>query len=192
MIPAPEVTGGSCLFEHRYLKAFMMWKILLEKINRGFDVLLSLAAILCGAMICFVVISVCYDVGARYLFNAPTSWITETAAFILLILPFLAAAWVLKQGTHVRMDVIYDALKKRNKYVVDAITSFLSILVCLILVWRGTLVTIDLFNQKTLTLTTLRVIQWPFMAVIPLGMFLFLIEYLRRFIRAISLLFAKT
>jgi TRAP-type mannitol/chloroaromatic compound transport system permease small subunit len=90
------------------------------------------------------------------------------------------------------MDVIYDALKKRNKYVVDAITSFLSILVCLILVWRGTLVTIDLFNQKTLTLTTLRVIQWPFMAVIPLGMFLFLIEYLRRFIRAISLLFAKT
>jgi len=168
-----------------------MWKILLEKINRSFDVLLSSTAIICGAMIFFIVISVCYDVGARYFFNAPTSWATETAAFILLILPFLVAAWVLKQNTHVRMDLIYDALRKRNKCILDALTSLLSILVCLILVWRGTLVTIDLFNQKTLTLTTMRVIQWPFMAVIPLGIFLFFIEYLRRLIRAISLLFSK-
>ncbi len=168
-----------------------MWKIIIGKLNRSFDVLLSSTVTICSSMVFFLIVSVCYDVGARYFFNKPTSWSTETAAFILLILSFLGAAHVLKRDIHVRMDLIYDAVKKRYKHILDVITSLFSILICAIVVWRGTLVTMDLFTQNTLTPTTMQVVQWPFMAIIPLGMFFFLIEYLRKFIRAVSLLLDK-
>lgn len=89
------------------------------------------------------------------------------------------------------MDLIYDALKSKNKNILDILASFFSMIVCAIVVWRGTIVTIELFSQKTLTLTTMQVVQWPFMAVIPIGMFFFLIEYMRKFIRAVSQLMVK-
>ena len=139
-------------------------------------------------MVVFLIISVCYEVVARYFFNRPTSWVTEVGSFILLCLPFLVTGWVLKNDTHIRMDLIYENLSPRNRNIFDAVTSFLSIIVCLIIVWRGTGVVAELYRDNIRTDTTMYVVQWPFMAVIPFGILLFLIEYLRRFLRAISLI----
>jgi len=164
---------------------------IIKKLNAFFECLLSTTAYICSALVFFLIISVSYDVGARYFFNRPTSWTTETAAFIILILSFFAAAYILKRGTHVRMDLVYNALRIRYKLILDIVTSFLSMLICAILIWRGSLVTLDLYAHNTLTPTTLRVVQWPFMAIIPIGLFFFFFEYMRSFFRAIIRLLAK-
>lgn len=168
-----------------------MRKAIITKFNRIYENALSSTVAFCSALVLILVVSVSYDVGARYFFNKPTGWTTETAAFIILFLSFLSAGYILKQDLHVRMDLIYDALKSKNKNILDILASFFSMIVCAIVVWRGTIVTIELFSQKTLTLTTMQVVQWPFMAVIPIGMFFFLIEYMRKFIRAVSQLMGK-
>jgi len=172
-------------------RGYLLGKKCFEKFNRFIDSLLSLTATLTGVMVVFLIISVCYEVVCRYFFNRPTSWVADVGSFILLFLPFMVTGWVLKNDTHVRIDLLYDRLGIRNKIIFDAFTSFLAIIVCFILVLRGTGIVVELFNENIYTDTTMHVVQWPFMAVIPFGILLFLVEYVRKFLRAISLLTGK-
>lgn len=89
------------------------------------------------------------------------------------------------------MDLLYERFTVRRRAILDALTSFLSVIVCLIIVWRGTGVVLELFKFRTHTDTSMLVVQWPFMAVIPFGILLFLLEYFRRFLRSITLLAGK-
>jgi len=73
---------------------------------------------------------------ARYVFALGSIWLTETVIYAHATLFLLAAAWTLKVGGHVRVDVFYAEASQRTKATVDLIGSLLLLLpFTLVLVW---------------------------------------------------------
>jgi len=73
---------------------------------------------------------------ARYLFGLGSIWLTETVIYAHATLFMLAAAWTLKAGGHVRVDVFYAEASTRAKAKIDLAGSVLLLLpFALVLVW---------------------------------------------------------
>jgi TRAP-type mannitol/chloroaromatic compound transport system permease small subunit len=65
---------------------------------------------------------------ARYLFGLGSIWLTETVIYAHATLFMGAAAWTLRAGGHVRVDVFYAEAAPRTKAIVDLAGSVLLLL----------------------------------------------------------------
>ena len=73
---------------------------------------------------------------ARYLFALGSIWASETVIYAHATLFMLAAAWTLKAGGHVRVDVFYAEASPRAKAIVDLVGSLLLLLpFTAVLIW---------------------------------------------------------
>jgi TRAP-type mannitol/chloroaromatic compound transport system permease small subunit len=73
---------------------------------------------------------------ARYLFALGSIWLTETVIYAHATLFMLAAAWTLKAGGHVRVDIFYAEASPRTRARIDLIGALLLLLpFALVLVW---------------------------------------------------------
>jgi hypothetical protein len=68
---------------------------------------------------------VCYDVAARYIFRAPTSWAFDGAYILYGTLFMMAGAYTLSRNGHVRGDVLYGFFPPRVQAGVDLALYFL-------------------------------------------------------------------
>jgi C4-dicarboxylate transporter DctQ subunit len=150
---------------------------LMAKVIKIFDFFNGIFLIIAGIFIVFLVLSVSLEVVLRYFFNSPTIWVVEIAEYILVYIPFLAGAWVLKRGGHVRMDLVLNRLSPKNQYLVNAITSFVGAVICFILTWSGVKATLYYVGYKNPT--PLMMPKSLIIAVIFVGMFLLFVQFLR-------------
>ncbi len=73
---------------------------------------------------------------ARYLFGLGSIWASETVIYAHATLFMLAAAWTLRAGGHVRVDVFYAHATPRTRAIVDFAGSVLLLLpFALVLIW---------------------------------------------------------
>jgi len=151
-----------------------------KKGEKAFDRILDILAVFASVFVFFIMCSVCYEVVARYFFNAPTTWVVEICSIILLFTPFLVGAWVLRKDGHVKMDLILVTFSLKNQALIKTITSTVAAFACLILVFYGTKLAWDFYKTHYFTNTLLRLPKSPILSIIPLGFFLLFIQSLRR------------
>jgi len=73
---------------------------------------------------------------ARYLFGLGSIWISEAVIYGHATLFMLAAAWTLRAGGHVRVDVFYAEASPRTRAMIDLVGALLLLLpFALVLVW---------------------------------------------------------
>ncbi|HVZ54209.1 MAG TPA: TRAP transporter small permease subunit [Pseudolabrys sp.] len=73
---------------------------------------------------------------ARYMFALGSIWLSETVIYLDATLFMLAAAWTLRLGGHVRVDIFYADASPRTRAIVDLFGSvFLLLPFMLVLVW---------------------------------------------------------
>lgn len=73
---------------------------------------------------------------ARYVFGLGSIWMTETVIYVHATVFMLAAAWTLRAGGHVRVDVFYADSSARVKALIDLVGAFLLLLpFMLVLIW---------------------------------------------------------
>ncbi|MBB6309592.1 TRAP transporter small permease subunit [Xanthobacter tagetidis] len=90
------------------------------------------------AWIYFIVFLItAYDVAARYIFNSPTVWGADLVIALAGIHYMLSGAGALQRGDHVRIDVIYNMLPARMKFLSDILSDLIIIMVLVALVWFG-------------------------------------------------------
>lgn len=58
---------------------------------------------------------------ARYLFGLGSIWLTETVIYAHAAVFLLAAAWTLRAGGHVRVDIFYAEASARTKALIDLV-----------------------------------------------------------------------
>lgn len=84
----------------------------------------------------FVVVAQFAVVLLRYGFGLGSIWLTESIIYGHAALFMLAAAWTLREGGHVRVDVFYAEASPRTKALVDLCGSLLLLLpFMLLLLW---------------------------------------------------------
>ncbi len=75
---------------------------------------------------------------ARYVFALGSIWLTETVIYAHATIFMLAAAWTLKAGGHVRVDVFYAEASARTRAKIDLAGALLLLLpFAAVLVWLG-------------------------------------------------------
>lgn len=72
----------------------------------------------------------------RYLFGVGSIWLTESVIYSHAALLLLAAAWTLKEGGHVRVDVFYETASPRTQAWINLLGSLLLLLPFMaVLIW---------------------------------------------------------
>jgi TRAP-type mannitol/chloroaromatic compound transport system permease small subunit len=73
-----------------------------------------------------------YDVAARYLFNAPTTWAYEVGYMMMGAHALLGMAYTLREGGHVRIDAFAQRFSQTAKAIVDLVGYVVFVLPCLV------------------------------------------------------------
>lgn len=139
-----------------------------------------------------LVLSVSYEVIARYLFNAPTTWSFDLTYMTYGTLFMLGAAYALLKGAHIRTDIFWDRYSPRTKGIIDSISYlvffFPSFIVLLVISYHEAIYSFGI--NETSDQTPWRPILWPFKAVVPLACLLLLIQGVSELLK--SLYMART
>lgn len=123
------------------------------------------------------------EVVARYVFNAPTLWATESTSIAYGIMVLIAGAYVLLTGGHVNMDALYSRLSPRRKAALDIFTSVFFFTFCVILLRNGIPLAIKAIVLQEHSQSAWGAPWWPTRMAIPIGAFLILLQGLAKLIR---------
>jgi TRAP-type C4-dicarboxylate transport system permease small subunit len=148
-----------------------------------FDKILLFLFWLAGGLLMFATVGTCIDVILRYSLNRPIHWMLEITEYIMLYIPFLCAAIVLKEEGHIRVDLLISRFSRKNKTWVNLITSLVGGIVMLIYAGFGAQATLDAFKRGVPSLESLKIPVFLILMIIPIGSFLFTIQFLRQTVR---------
>lgn len=148
--------------------------VLIQWIDRWSDrighlVMLTFIPMILGAV---------YEVIARYIFNAPTSWSTDVTFMANGTMFMLGGAYALMKGAHVRTDIFWDTFTERTKGRIDLITYVLFFLPTMALIFSISLGdAVRAFEMQERSNAGLwQPVLWPFRAVIPLTALLLFLQ----------------
>jgi TRAP-type C4-dicarboxylate transport system permease small subunit len=125
-------------------------------------------------------LSVSADVISRDFLNLPIIWVFDITEYILLYVTFLGTAWVLKNEGHVTIDLLLTRLKPRTQALFGIASSVIGMAISMVVAWYGAQVTWDHLLRGVRDTAMLELPKAPILAIIPIGSFLLVIQFLRR------------
>jgi TRAP-type C4-dicarboxylate transport system permease small subunit len=125
------------------------------------------AAIVLGA----IAFAFCYEVAARYLFSAPTSWANAFVSYFLCAAIFLAVPDLTRRRAHVAISLLLDRLPPERAVVLNRVIGAASAAACLLATWISGNATLDQLSTGIDTISTYPIPKWWVSVFIPYGMF---------------------
>jgi TRAP-type C4-dicarboxylate transport system permease small subunit len=108
---------------------------------------------------------------------APSNEISED---IIYLLTLLAAPGLLRQGQHIRVDIVLRALPAKVGWLLEWLSDILGAICCLYFVWYGWRVVEASFKSGALSIKTLIMPEWWLLAPMPLTFVLLGVEFFFR------------
>jgi TRAP-type C4-dicarboxylate transport system permease small subunit len=156
----------------------------LERIDRAWGRLLEAFALGACALIAGITLMICLDVLLR---NVPLipgvqglAWSNELSETGLYLLTMLAAPWLLRQGRHIRVDILLRVLPKPVGWACEWLSDAIAFACCVCVVIYGTRATWESFSQGSITIKTLVLPEWWSLAPLPVAFVLLAGEVLLR------------
>ena len=145
-----------------------------------FDWILDSLAYVAGVMLGLVVIVKFCDIILRYFFNKPLTWDVEFAEYMLFSIAFFGAAWLLREGGHVRIDVLDNLLSEKNKTCLHLVHSIVGAFVSIILCLMSFIAAAYSYRDGLKVVKIFAIEKYYFLMIISVGFFLMLAEFVRQ------------
>jgi TRAP-type C4-dicarboxylate transport system permease small subunit len=136
---------------------------------------------------CFLLLTMTLLIGADVLLRnvglggiAPGNELSED---IIYLLTLLAAPGLLRQGQHIRVDIVLRVLPDKVGWLLEWLGDILGLICCLYFVWYGARVAAASFASGALSIKTLVLPEWWLLAPLPLAFVLLGVEFLFRMYR---------
>ena len=155
---------------------------MIERINKILDGVINFFAVIAGILLATMALIVTYNVVMRYFVARPPVWAIETTEYIMVYATFLAAAWILKQDGHVKIDIILVTLSKKWQYILNVLVCCLGIVACGLLAWYGMKATYSLYSREVIMMKMMPWPKWVLVVPIPLGILLAFVQFIRKLI----------
>ncbi len=152
---------------------------MIKHVSTAFDRVLYGLFWIAVVLLIFTTVGTCVDVMGRYIFNSPIPWMLEVTEYIMLYIPFLGAAFVMKDDAHIKVDVITLRFAPRNRDLLASVTSAIGGIVMGIYTWFGFQVALDFFQRRVASLEYLKMPVYLILMIIPIGSFFFTIQFFR-------------
>lgn len=132
-----------------------------------------------------------YEVLARYVFNSPTNWAHESMFLMFGMQYLISGAYAFREGSHVRVDVLYQYLSERARILIDILTSVFFFIFAGTLLVTGWIFMADAIDVWEVSFTEWAVQYWPVKISIVLGALLILLQGTSKLIKDCMLLAGK-
>ncbi|KIN70479.1 Tripartite ATP-independent periplasmic transporter, DctQ component [Sulfitobacter noctilucae] len=106
-------------------------------ISRTYTALLYAMAIVSGATLVWLMVSVIASVTMRNLGLQPAAWLFTSAEYGILYMTMLGAPWLVREKGHVHIELVTAALPEVLRRIVSRVVAAACVLVCVILAWKG-------------------------------------------------------
>lgn len=127
---------------------------------------------------------ICADVLLRNVALIPgvdgLAWSNELSETGLYLITMLSAPWLLREGRHIRVDILLRVLPARVGWYCEWASDAIALACCLIMVFYGAQSTWDSFSQGSISIKTLVMPEWWVLAPLPVAFALLAIEVLFR------------
>jgi C4-dicarboxylate transporter, DctQ subunit len=150
------------------------------KLGKGFDRINLIMVVISAVFLLGLTFIVGADITLRYLFLRPLGWVKEISEYILVVLGFLVAAWILKDDGHVKMDLVLTKVSPRTQAMMNIITSAISTIVVFVITWFSVRVTVQFYQTKLVTPSVLEPQKWILIIPIFVGCLLLIVQFIRR------------
>ncbi|HPQ45587.1 MAG TPA: TRAP transporter large permease subunit [Syntrophales bacterium] len=159
-----------------------MFENIEKKIDRLIDYVVLGGGYFAGFALLSCALITCYEVIARYLFNAPTHWTLELSIYLFIWFGFASMAYVQRAGKHVAVDVFVSRFPERTKALWNLVIIGIFFIFMLLLLYFGTRYTWKsiLINEHSRDMW--KVILWPVKAAVPIGALLLVLHLVREFV----------
>lgn len=156
----------------------------MERIDRVWDRLIEAFALAACALIAGMTLTICLDVLLRNVPLIPGMqglyWSNELSETGLYLLTMLAAPWLLRQGRHIRVDILLRVIPKPVGWACEWISDAIAFACCVCVVIYGARATWESFSQGSISIKTLVMPEWWTLAPLPVAFALLAIEVLLR------------
>jgi TRAP-type transport system small permease protein len=92
----------------------------------------------------------------------------------------VAAPGLLRQGRHIRVDIVLRLLPVQVGWALEWISDAIGLVCCFYFVWYGARATLDSFASGSLSIKTLILPEWWLLAPMPLAFALLALEFVFR------------
>ena len=150
--------------------------------GRLLDLLMAVACLLLLTMTVMIGIDVLFrNIGAGGLAVS-----NELSEDILYLITLLAAPWLLRQGQHIRVDILLRALPLRLAWALEWVGDIVGLVCSLYFVWYGVLITKASYAAGSINIKTLVTPEWWTLVPLPLAFSLVALEFFFRMHRLAS------
>jgi TRAP-type C4-dicarboxylate transport system permease small subunit len=144
-----------------------------DAITRGSYQLAALIVIL-------IACSYCYEVAARYFFNAPTSWANAVVSYLLCAVIFLAMPEQTRRHTHIAITVLVDRAGATRRRIWQMLIAVIAAATCFAVFWISASETWAQFRDGVLTVATYEIPKWWISIFIAYGLLSSALYFLRK------------
>ena len=120
------------------------------------------------------------DVVLRNLRLQGIPWSNEVSEDILYLVTLMTGPWLLRQGRHIRVDILLRVLPPRRAWQLEWVGDLLGLACCLYFVWYGAKATISSYLTAAVSIKTLVMPEWWLLAPLPVTFLLFAVEFVFR------------
>lgn len=150
-------------------RASVIWGRLLDAMMVVACLLLLFMTLLIGA-----------DVGLRNARLGGVSWSNEVSEYLLYGMTLLAAPWLLRQGQHIRVDIMLRALPARVGWLLEWVGDILGLACSIYFVWYGWKVLAASYSSGAISIKTLVLPEWWLMVPMPVAFIAVSVEFVFR------------
>ncbi|HYE39871.1 MAG TPA: TRAP transporter small permease [Ramlibacter sp.] len=152
--------------------------------SRAWGRLLAALALLGCAILFAMMMVIVADVALR---NIPVpglprglAWSNEVSELMLYLLTMCVAPWLLRQGQHIRVDILLQALPKKLAWTLEWVGDTIGLACCIFIAWYGTKAAWASYSEGAVNIKTLVTPEWWSLAPLPVVFVLLAIEMLFR------------
>ena len=155
-----------------------------DSLSRAYGRLLAALSLLGCAILMGMMLVIVADVFLR---NVPLpgmprglAWSTEVSELMLYLITMCVAPWLLRQGQHIRVDIVLQALPARLAWTLEWLGDLIGLACCVVIAWYGAQAAWSSYQSGAVNIKTLVTPEWWALAPLPLVCVLLAMEMLFR------------
>ncbi|MBU1168881.1 MAG: TRAP transporter small permease [Proteobacteria bacterium] len=147
---------------------------------RWIDYSSQVGGILASICLLGVTAIIVYEVIARYLFNAPTTWVGEMSIYLCMAIGFLGLAFGLKSDSHFSISIVTNRLVPKKRILLKIFTDFVGFLYSATFVYKGIEMAKFAYDIEDVSSGMMQVPLWMPWSLVPIGGFLLSLQFINK------------
>ena len=156
----------------------------MQRLSELYGRLLASVALAGCAVLLATMLVICVDVLLRNVRLIPgmlaVPWANEVTEYALYLITMLTAPWLLRQGMHIRVDVLLRAMPRRLAWYCEWVADMFALACCIVIAFYGLKAVLSSNAIDGMVVKALSVPEWWLLLPLPIAFALLAIEVLFR------------